>query len=159
LAGLNQPGGINPYVSLGTGSAIPQPVFPNLNPGVYPTVPGSTNSAPTAVDPNAGRPPRQNQWSIGIQRELQRDLVVEASYVGNRGVWWPAGLGSGANLGFLQQISPAAFAAYGLTPNTNAADDAFLTNSVSRRLRARSEKKRPRRGESSKGSPQRLRAS
>jgi hypothetical protein len=130
LAGINQPGGINPYVSLGTGGGIPQPVFPNFNPGVFPTVPGSTNSAPTAVDLNAGRPPRQNQWSIGIQRELQRDLVVEASYVGNRGVWWPAGLGSGANLGLLQQVSPATFAAYGLNPYTNAADDAFLTNLV-----------------------------
>ena len=41
-------------------------------------------------DANAGRPPRQSQWSIGIERELSTNLVVEASYVGNRGVWWPA---------------------------------------------------------------------
>src|SRR5207248_2179336 len=51
-------------------------------------------SLPTAPNPiglldaNAGRPPRQNQWSIGIEREITRDLVVEAAYVGNRGVWW-----------------------------------------------------------------------
>jgi hypothetical protein len=126
LAGINQPGGINPYISLGTGlPAIPQPVFPNLNPGVYPTVAGSTNSAPTAVDLNAGRPPRQSQWSVGVQQEIMRDLVVEGSYVGNRGVWWT---GAGANLGLLQQVSPATFAAYGLNPYTSIADNAFLNN-------------------------------
>ncbi|MBV8844068.1 MAG: TonB-dependent receptor, partial [Bryobacterales bacterium] len=129
LVGINQPGGINPFVSLGTGAPIPQPVFPTLDPGVYPTVPGSTNSAPTAVDRNAGRPPRQNQWSIGVQHEFFNNVVLEASYVGNRGVWW-TGTGAGANLGLLQQISPATFAAYGLNPYTNPADDAFLTNVV-----------------------------
>ena len=36
--------------------------------------------------------PRILQWSIGLQRELARNLVVEASYVGNRGVWWTAPL-------------------------------------------------------------------
>jgi hypothetical protein len=128
LSGINQPGGINPYVSLGTGAAIPQPVFGTVDPGVYPTVPGSTNSSPDAIDLHAGRPPRQMQWSVGIQREVQRNLVVEASYVGNRGVWWT---GAGANLGLLEQVSPATFAAYGLNPSTNAADDAFLNNSVS----------------------------
>ena len=29
-------------------------------------------------------------FSIGLQREIFRDLVVEASYVGNTGVWWPS---------------------------------------------------------------------
>ena len=131
LAGINQPGGINPYVSLGNGAGtIPQPVFPNFNAGVYPTLAGSTNSAPQILDPNAGRPPRQNQWSISVQREVSKDLVVEAAYIGNRGVWWPAGLGSGANLGLFGQISPATFAAYGLNPYTNAVDDAFLSNLV-----------------------------
>jgi hypothetical protein len=42
------------------------------------------------VDRNAGRPARIMQWSIGLQREVSRNLVVEASYVGNRGVWWAA---------------------------------------------------------------------
>jgi hypothetical protein len=42
------------------------------------------------IDPNAGRPPRILQWSIGLQRQLARSLVVEAAYVGNRGVWWTA---------------------------------------------------------------------
>jgi hypothetical protein len=45
---------------------------------------------PAAVDINSGRPARQYQWSVGLQRELGRNLVVEASYVANRGVWWAA---------------------------------------------------------------------
>ena len=43
-----------------------------------------------SIDRNAGRPPRIFQWSIGLQREVARNLVVEAAYVGNRGVWWTA---------------------------------------------------------------------
>jgi hypothetical protein len=42
------------------------------------------------MDPNAGRPPRQYQWSIGFQREITTNLAVDISYVGNRGVWWQA---------------------------------------------------------------------
>ena len=29
--------------------------------------------------------PRLNQWSISLQREITRDLVVDVAYVGNRG--------------------------------------------------------------------------
>jgi hypothetical protein len=29
-----------------------------------------------------------NQWNIALQREITRDLLVEAAYVGNRGVWF-----------------------------------------------------------------------
>src|SRR5262249_20735497 len=36
--------------------------------------------------------PRIDQWSIGLQRELTQNLVIEAAYVGNRGVWWTAPL-------------------------------------------------------------------
>ena len=127
LAGVNQPGGINPYVNIETPGAIPHPVFPNFSAGIYPTVPGSTNSAPTAVDLNAGRPPRQNQWSIGIQREVSQNLIVEGSYVGNRGAWWT---GAGPNLGLLEQVSPATFQSYGLNPYTNVADNALLSQLV-----------------------------
>ena len=128
VTGINQPGGLNPYVPLNAGASIPQPVFPNFNPGVYPTVPGTTSSAPPALDLHAGRPPRQMQYSIGVQRELTKDLVLEASYVANRGVWW-TGIGDD-NLGLLQQVSPATFAAYGLHPYTSAADDALLNQNA-----------------------------
>ena len=42
----------------------------------------------TSFDHNAGRPPRQIMWSIGIQRELTPNMSLDISYVGNRGVWW-----------------------------------------------------------------------
>jgi hypothetical protein len=67
------------------------PVFPNLSPGALPALPGTVSASPSYIDPNLGRPARQLQWSIGVQRELTRNLVVEASYVANRGVWWAAG--------------------------------------------------------------------
>jgi hypothetical protein len=58
---------------------------------------GAVIAAPALIDPNAGRPARQVQWSIGVQREINRNFVVEASYVGNRGNWWPAALLSSFN--------------------------------------------------------------
>jgi len=67
-----------------------QPRWPVYDPNVG-QAPGSVVGGPAFLDPNAGRPARQYQWSIGLQREFTRNLVVEASYVANRGVWWPAG--------------------------------------------------------------------
>jgi len=77
------------------------------------------------MDPNAGRPPRQVQWSVGFQREVGRNLVVEATYVGNRGVWWqaPAMLNLNAN-------TPERLASFGLDLN-NAADRALLASPMS----------------------------
>ena len=77
------------------------------------------------MDPNAGRPPRQIQWSVGFQREVSRNLVVEATYVGNRGVWWqaPAMLNLNAN-------TPERLASFGLDLN-NAADRTLLTSPMS----------------------------
>jgi hypothetical protein len=64
--------------------------FPNFDPGQF-VFPGTLGSAPQEIDQNAGKPARQTQWSVGLQRELGRNLVVEASYVGNRGAYWNAG--------------------------------------------------------------------
>jgi hypothetical protein len=72
--------------------------WPNFDPGQYPSRSG-TGAATLLVpstpltgsfDRNMGRPPRILSWSFGLQREVTRDLVVEAAYVGNRGVWWTA---------------------------------------------------------------------
>jgi hypothetical protein len=69
------------------------PVWPVISPGAYPlpSNPGALTGVPIVVDQNAGRPARQVQWSVGVQRELFRNLAVEASYVANTGAWWPAG--------------------------------------------------------------------
>jgi Carboxypeptidase regulatory-like domain/TonB dependent receptor-like, beta-barrel len=128
---INSPGGVNDFVNIEDPNALPQPVWPLYDPALYPSV-GSINSAPQALDPHAGRPPRQNQWSIGIQQQINRNLVVEATYVGNRGVWWATGTAAaGNNLGLLEQVSPATFAAYGLNPYTNVADNLLLSSAVS----------------------------
>jgi Carboxypeptidase regulatory-like domain/TonB dependent receptor-like, beta-barrel len=48
-------------------------------------------SAPfISIDKGTGRLPRVFQWSIGIQREIVQNLLIDAAYVGNRGAWWSA---------------------------------------------------------------------
>jgi hypothetical protein len=42
------------------------------------------------IDKGTGRPPRIFNWSIGLQREIIHNLLIEASYVGNRGAWFTA---------------------------------------------------------------------
>jgi hypothetical protein len=92
----------DPY---GVGNVYGNPVL--QWPSTFLNTPGSFFPAPTAsgiippVDPfisiaqNAGRLPRIFQWSIGLQREISSNLVVEAAYVGNRGAWWTAPLLAG----------------------------------------------------------------
>src|SRR6476661_2187469 len=54
-----------------------QVAWPNFDPGHYP-YPGTLAGPPIFVDPNGGRPARTYQWSIGVQREVIRDLVAGA---------------------------------------------------------------------------------
>ena len=110
--------GINPYVNVSTPGSIITPIFPNTNPNRFPaptptgalTV-GAAGSQPFVPDGNENRPPRVNQFSLSIQREMTKDFIVEGAYIGNRGVWEPGG-----PLGFLSQISPAKYASVGLYP-------------------------------------------
>ena len=86
-------GSTNPFFSTTYGNAarklsngFPSAAsWPNLD--INQTYIGSGVS-PVAISPDAGRPPRQIQWSIGIQRELPGKLVMELAYVGNRGSGW-----------------------------------------------------------------------
>jgi hypothetical protein len=96
--------------------------WPNLSPGAYPNpnFPANLNGPPNVVDPNAGRPARQVQWSVGIQREIIPDLVVDAAYVGNRGAWWLS-----STLVNYNALTPETLLAKGLDLN-NAADRAIL---------------------------------
>jgi hypothetical protein len=77
----------DPYFTLSQG--IPaglHTAFPNLNPGQYPT-PGTLSAPFFTIGAGAGRPPRIFQWSIGIQRQISNNVIVEANYIGNRSAW------------------------------------------------------------------------
>ena len=87
----------------------------SLNPGYFPASPTALGSPNFYIDPNAGRPPRIINWSLGLQRQLAKGLTVEANYVGNRGVWENA-----TSLLGLNDPGPASFAKYGIDPTTAA---------------------------------------
>jgi Carboxypeptidase regulatory-like domain/TonB dependent receptor len=102
--------------------------WPSYDAGYFPTVPNGSafvtpGTGPVWMDPNAGRPARQAQWSIGFQREINRNLVVDLAYVGNRGVWWqaPGLLNWNAN-------TPERLKSFGL--DVNNPDDRNLLNSA-----------------------------
>ena len=76
------------------------------------------------LDANAGRPPRQNQWSFGIQRELKGDIVVEAAYVGNRGAWWAS-----PQMNDINALTPQVLASRGLSLDRQA-DVTLLTSTI-----------------------------
>jgi hypothetical protein len=105
------------FVNIQVPGSIATPAFPVTDPNRYPVqgTAGGTGNVPYMADANQNRPPRANQFSIGIQREITRNFVMEASYVGNRVVWLAPPAGS-SGLGFLSQISPQRYAAYGLFP-------------------------------------------
>ena len=120
-AAVNSPSFGQPVMTLQDGVPFAPLPFPNYDIGQFPQAGYATTQAPnTWYDQNAGRPARQMQWSLGIQREITKDLAVEASYVGNRGVWWNApGL---VDVNALTPPRPA-----GLNLN-NPADVALLTS-------------------------------
>jgi hypothetical protein len=102
------------------------PKFPSFDASTG-LAPGAVSAPPAYLDPNAGRPARQTQWSVGLQREVSRNLVVEASYVANRGAWWPTGgILQGPAPGF-NDISQDLLTKDGFTIG-NAADKAILTS-------------------------------
>ncbi len=104
-------------------------IWPNLDQNKYPTYNngiGAPNTPAIFLDPH-NRPGRILTWSIGVQREVMRDLVAEISYVGNRGAYFPAPL--------MDQIAqntltPADLAARNGLDFTNANDRALLTTPI-----------------------------
>ena len=96
----------------------------SYDPGLRVT-PGTVTSATSLIDPNGGRPSRVNQWNIGIQREIGRNLVVEAAYVGNRGAWFQAN-----GLVDYNAVSIDRLRSFGLDVN-NAEDRALLAAPLS----------------------------
>ena len=119
------PTGVNAFLPVNVPGTIPQPTWPNFQVNQTPLAGATTSGFLGYLDPGASRPPRQDQWSLGLQREITRDFVIEGAYVGNRGVWW-----SGP-LGYLNQLSPQNLSTYGLAPYTNPADNLLLNDTIS----------------------------
>ena len=104
-------------------------VWPNLDPNKYPVYNngiGAPSTPPIFFDPH-NRPGRTLTWSIGVQREIMRNLVAEVSYVGNRGAYFPA-----PNMDQLAQntVTPQSLLSqWGIDMN-NPSDRALLTSQV-----------------------------
>jgi hypothetical protein len=123
--------GGNPYAA-GNPYGNPPLTWPNFDPNKYPTAsvcPGTVSqvcyvpqSPFISIDQDA-RPPRIFQYSLGVQREVLRNLVVDVSYVGNRGVWFTA---PAVNIGNYNTLQLTDLARFGLDP-TKASDLALLT--------------------------------
>jgi len=99
----------------------------SLAPGIVPVAGAISNFPSPWFDRNGGRPPRINTWNISLQREVTPNLLVEAAYVGNRGVWEIAGDASNIELNNLNALSLQRVASFGLNVN-NASDRSLLTS-------------------------------
>ncbi len=117
-----------------------QIAWPNFNPGFYPIGGVVPAAGPQYYDQNAGRPARQYQWSLSVQRELARNLVFQASYIGNRGIWWPTYIGSA--LTNYNYLSTSILSANGLSLN-NPADIATLLAPIGSAAAGRFQNKLP----------------
>jgi hypothetical protein len=90
-------------------------------------VPGTVSAAtPAFLDPNAGRPARLLQFNVTVQREITRDMTVEAAYVANRGVWW----GEGSSLEALNALRPEYLTSRGFNDFSSAAEAQLLTTNL-----------------------------
>ncbi len=114
-----------------------QPKWPSFEPNNG-QPDGAVIAMPNLLDRNAGRPARLLQWNIALQREITHNLVVEGSYVANRGVWWGAsaflaGTSSATNnLATLNVVSQDELRAYGFNDFTSASEAKLLTTNVNR---------------------------
>ena len=106
------------------------------DPGLNVVAGGGIQGAPALVDRNMGRPSRVLQWNVSLQREVVRDLIVEAAFVGNVGVWLDNGSSQGfsnASVGNLinyDAVSPAVLAAHGLGDLTDANTRSLLSSTI-----------------------------
>jgi Carboxypeptidase regulatory-like domain/TonB dependent receptor len=96
----------------------------NFDPGFWPNV-GQLNSPPNFTVPNNGKPARFLQSTIGFEREVIKDLSVEASFIDNRGVWLESD-----GLRIINQLPASVIAQHGLNV-ANPADFALLTQPIS----------------------------
>ncbi len=103
------------------------PVWPNFNPGQIPATQGGAPPA-GAFDRHAGYPPRLLMWSLGIQRELSKNVVLDIAYVGNRGAWW----NSDGVLTDPNRVTKATLSAHNFDPTlSNSTDNRVLLQQFS----------------------------
>jgi len=108
---------------LGTGLplTLAQIAYPNFSASYFPSGGTVGGGPPFLIDQNGGRPGRSYQWSIGAQREIFRNLIIDAAYVGSRGIWWQANVLDNYNT-----FTPQDLVKYYGLDITNAADRAIL---------------------------------
>jgi hypothetical protein len=142
------PGQFLPATQLSSGNPFPGVTFPEYNEYPIP-VPGTSCGGvecklpqePFITLAKTGRLPRIFQWSIGVQQEVARNLMVEANYVGNRGAWFTAPLldtqsFNGLTQNILSHLTtggPGGGGVYGATSNmsfTNPADYQLLQDQI-----------------------------
>jgi Carboxypeptidase regulatory-like domain/TonB dependent receptor len=113
--------------------------WPNLSAGAFPNpnFPAALNGPTSVVDQNAGRPARQVQWSVGLQREIFPNLALDVAYVGNRGAWWLSTILDNYNA-----LTPQILAANGLDINS-ATDRAILRATIGSTAAGRFQNKLP----------------
>jgi hypothetical protein len=99
------------------------------NPGIRPAL-GQISSPTYWLDPQGGRPPRIISWSVGLEREITKDLAIEAAYVGNRAAWLNAN-----SMNNLNALTPQRIAAAGLSLS-NPTDLTLLTSPLNSALAA-----------------------
>jgi len=100
-----------------------------LDPGLRPNV-GQLNQPGLIIDRSGGRPPRILQYNLSLQREIGRNLSVEAAYVGNRGRWLTQ-----QNMVAPNALTDQILAANGLSRN-NPADLQLLNSRIDSPLAA-----------------------
>jgi hypothetical protein len=98
----------------------------HFDPGAFPNI-GQLNSPPPFIVPNNGRPPRFQQATVGVEREVVNNLTVNISFIDNRGVW----LNSDGLTNTTNELTPSILLKkYGLDV-TNANDFNLLTQPIS----------------------------
>ena len=128
----------NPFAP---GNVFGNPVltYPDFN-SRYPNQTSATGCGPGGTGPcvpfespfisiskNTGRLPRIFQWSIGLQREVLPNVLVEASYVGNRGAWFTAPTLDSQAYNALTPQGLLATRAFGATQGINTNNPSDLT--------------------------------
>jgi hypothetical protein len=122
---LSSPGANQPVAYLSQGiPASEQVTWPNTYAGQFPHLP-SLDAPPVMFDPNSGRPARIFQWSFGLQREITKSLLLDVTYLGNRGAWWPA-----PALRDYDALTPQFLQSRYNLNVANASDRALLTSSL-----------------------------